>query len=198
MVRTYYLKWNSDILYSDVEKYEILLSKQRREKVHKYLQESDKITSILGGLLIQRGLDKERVEFYFNSHGKPKARQSNLEFNLSHSGNHLLCSVSNEGAIGVDIERKREAPLPLMKRYFHPEEIEYVDGKKKFFEIWTKKEAYVKMTGEGLTKELSGINTFRIPAFFQTEETKETIYTLCMRKEPKEMVFVEVKLEDLI
>lgn len=80
----------------------------------------------------------------------------------SHSGDYLLCAVADT-EIGVDIQRhetlKNETAeetnarlAKLSKRYFHPEEAEFIIKApwERFFKVWTAKESYVKYTGEGI------------------------------------------------
>lgn len=89
-----------------------------------------------------------------------------MDFNYSHTHNAVLLGVTEEGSIGVDIERIQQAPLELMDTTFHPDEIRYVEQgdattrHQRFFEIWTKKEAYTKCMGIGLITELTRLNTF--------------------------------------
>lgn len=81
---------------------------------------------------------------------------------VSHSGEYCIVAVSDI-EIGVDIqihERLRgetefdsnERYQKLAKRFFHPEENEFVNlnVKQNFFDVWSAKESYVKYTGEGI------------------------------------------------
>jgi possible phosphopantetheinyl transferase len=94
-----------------------------------------------------------------------------VDFSYSHTRNAVLLGVTEEGSIGVDIERIQQAPLELMETIFHPDEIRYVEQgdattrPQRFFEIWTKKEAYTKCMGTGLITELTKLNTFDASIF---------------------------------
>ena len=69
--------------------------------------------------------------------------------------------------IGVDVERIRRLPdfLSIAQNYFHPEEVALLvkmpDNRKRdlFYEFWTKKEAFIKGTGEGLSRPLDSFAT---------------------------------------
>jgi len=81
-------------------------------------------------------------------------------------------TVFGEVVEGLDVvERIQQAPLELMETIFHPDEIRYVEQgdattrPQRFFEIWTKKEAYTKCMGTGLITELTKLNTFDASIF---------------------------------
>ncbi len=100
----------------------------------------------------------ERGEF-----GKPMLTgpaPRDLWFNLSHSGDIALVAVTREGEVGVDVERHtgRFAPMELAQRVFSRAECSALtalsspvvaDG---FYAAWTRKEAYMKATGHGITR----------------------------------------------
>lgn len=106
------------------------------------------------------------LRFRYGSHGKPSLIHDtgveNLSFNLSHSHERALCAVARGRELGVDIEHLRPefADRDVAERFFSrlevaalsslPEEAQ-VEG---FFNCWTRKEAYVKAVGEGLSLPL--------------------------------------------
>ena len=75
---------------------------------------------------------------------------------MSHSGDFAVCAIG-EKQVGCDIEQVAIAPMRLAEKYFCENEIlhlaETLEEKKneEFYRIWTMKESYMKMTGEGLT-----------------------------------------------
>ena len=129
---------------------------ERQKRIHNIKQEKSRKQSMGVGLLLQKVLalyHMQDSDVFVDEHGKPKVE--GLEFSLSHSGNLVLCAVSEE-PVGCDIERLREAPKGVAERYFSDAEQAYLsrfsadEYDRKFFRIWTMKESYVKMTGEGL------------------------------------------------
>ena len=97
-------------------------------------------------------------EIYFNEHNKPLT--NNKYFNISHSNGLVIFSYLDDIEIGIDIEKIREAKEDLIKYISSPLECKYIDSNRKFYEIWTSKEAIVKCHGNGLTgivKEIPGL-----------------------------------------
>ena len=103
------------------------------------------------------------IEFTQTELGKPslidKQNTNNIQFNLSHSGNMAILAVCKQHALGVDIEyaeRKIEWQ-GISKRFFTSNEqlelfkLDDASQRDAFFQIWTRKEAHMKVTGQGLS-----------------------------------------------
>lgn len=89
-------------------------------------------------------------------------------YNLSHSGDYVLCSVSTgqDTKVGCDIEEMKEPNLKIARRFFCPAEYEQIAGEKNrtlqreyFYRYWVLKESFAKATREGLAL---GMDTFEI------------------------------------
>jgi 4'-phosphopantetheinyl transferase len=113
---------------------------------------------VLGRYLGLRPLD---VIFTVEAHGKPRLHAchgSTLQFNLSHCEDRALIAISAHAAVGIDIERLRELPdwRELGRLVFsnrdqdHLQRLPAEAGWRAFIELWTRKEAVLKATGEGL------------------------------------------------
>ncbi len=107
------------------------------------------------------------LAFFYGEHGKPALAspwdKSQLRFNLSHSAGLALIAVSMRHEIGVDVEhltRKVGQMQDIAKRFFAPGEYEQLcalpeeEQRRAFFCCWTRKEAYLKAMGAGLTQSL--------------------------------------------
>ena len=115
---------------------------------------------ILGRYL---GENPQKIHFEYLPNGKPvlstKPGSDTLRFNLSHSGEMALYAVARGRNIGVDIERIRDdvAVEQIADKFFSHDEISSLGNshKKKrnevFFRYWTRKEAFLKATGEGIS-----------------------------------------------
>lgn len=127
--------------------------------------------------------------------GKPYFKEVPIEFSVSHSGKFWVCLFDTE-PVGVDIQIiRRSSQEKIMKRYYRPEEKEFVEtvGEEGFFQIWTRKEAYAKYLGTGLTEELKSISTVTNPdVSFIDFEVSAGIKGSCCMKEKKELWIKEL------
>lgn len=97
--------------------------------------------------------------------------ESTLRFNVAHSGELALYAITQGKEIGVDLEQMRPVPnfQHLVEQYFSPlekAELETLPAEKKleaFFCGWTRKEAYLKARGEGLTFPLDQFSVWMSP-----------------------------------
>ncbi len=99
------------------------------------------------------------VSYKRNPHGKPYLTDYPLHISISHSGDYAVCAVSDT-EVGIDIQKIRKADFRIAKRYFTSEECEYIGNDNlRFFELWAKKESYLKAIGTGLTVPLNSFST---------------------------------------
>lgn len=137
-----------------------LLSDERRQKTLNFIQADDRRRSLGAGLLINHvlplfGASPRNV--IAGADGKPKAE--GVCFNLSHSGDWVICAAG-EKAVGCDVEKITEAPKKVAEHFFHQNELIYLKQcepqlyDETFFRLWTMKESYMKMTGEGMSLAL--------------------------------------------
>jgi 4'-phosphopantetheinyl transferase len=112
-----------------------------------------------------------QLNFSTNRYGKPALEEHDLEFNLSHSGDFALIAVTQGLKVGVDVERIR-ADMELERiasRYFSQgefSELMTVQSDQRivaFFNLWTRKEAYIKAQGLGLSLPLESFDVSLTP-----------------------------------
>ncbi len=85
-----------------------------------------------------------------SEYGKPYFRDLPIKFSVSHSGDRVILAASDK-EIGADIQKVNSRAVRVAERFFTEGECAYVGGDcARFFEIWTKKEAYAKWHGGGL------------------------------------------------
>ena len=146
-----------------------VLTGEEREKAGKFRFEKDRTLFTLARgslrLILGRFLNQPPAEIAleYTRYGKPLlAGYSNqIEFNVSHSGDCFLIAVSGH-PVGIDIEYHR--PLPHLKeiahRFFAEPEWSYLETFDEceqtawFYRIWTRKEAFIKGVGQGLSYPL--------------------------------------------
>ena len=151
--------------------YYSLMSEEKKRRVDHFHYEDDKKRTIVGEMLSRRAIaafcnvPEDSIVFEVAEHGKPYVKNLNIEFNISHSADLVVCVIDTR-PVGVDIEKIRSIDLNTAKHIFTQKEIAYIVGKesierdyntcvdetvlKRFFELWTKKESYGKCVGEGL------------------------------------------------
>ena len=146
------------------------------------------LRDVLGRAL---GLGPAQVRFAYGRHGKPRLAPEmaahGLEFNVSHSEDVALVAVSRGRRVGVDLERHRAVPDRdrLVERFFHTWERRAFDRvpaeerDRAFLVCWTRKEAFLKAIGEGLT---GGLDRFAVsflpdqpPALLQIDTGPERV-----------------------
>lgn len=109
--------------------------------------------------------DAKRIQFLYNEHGKPYIANIDLQFNVSHSHDMAVYALTSQLQVGVDIEKiENTFKDGVAKRYFSAAEYRYLQAVpederiKKFYWIWSRKEAFIKALGMGLHYPLSSFS----------------------------------------
>ncbi len=147
-----------------------VLADDERQRAERFHFEKDRrhFTTARGAMRIllagYLACPPEEVRFAYSNYGKPRLTQeSNLRFNLTHSHGLALLAVTHGREIGVDVERLRDMEgdgEPLAQRFFSPREAAVLRSlppqlrREAFFLCWTRKEAYIKANGKGLSLPL--------------------------------------------
>ena len=177
------------LLESKVDRY-------RLEKASRIRSRKQKIMSLAAGILLQKVVKDQAEEtenaeitlqsltlselmeemgkpvelrYQIGEKGKPSLEGYPFHFSLSHSGDYILCGVSDR-EIGIDIQCMDDRDVVKLAERFYPEaESKTVSEAKSprdvFFRLWTRKEAYGKLTGEGAAKVL-GLEMDQVEAEF--------------------------------
>ena len=146
------------------------------------------------------GIGDVRERVISGPNKKPYLEDNEVFFNLSHSGDYVLC-VLCDTEVGCDIQQIRKMRQSVMDRYFHNDEISYIlEGKTederawRFTRIWVLRESYIKQTGEGLKRDLRSF-------YFSMDENRPVLHTKSESKEryePCDMVFDEFAVGDCL
>jgi 4'-phosphopantetheinyl transferase len=148
-----------------------LLSIDERERYDRFRFAHDRRDFAAAHALLRRALSEcgdvapAAWRFETNAHGKPalaQAHASDLTFNLSHTRGLVACVVARCTALGIDVEPVDRAATgrEIAVRYFSPDEIRLLDAvpaheyRRRFIDVWTLKEAYIKGIGLGLSHPL--------------------------------------------
>ncbi|WP_340926779.1 4'-phosphopantetheinyl transferase family protein [Paenibacillus sp. FSL R5-0527] len=165
------------------------VSFEKKEKLAKFKSKKDFQRSLFADLLVRAllikriGIMNSKLQFSINDYGKPLLRNSKIEYNLSHSGEWVVCAI-DQFQIGIDIEKIVPISLGIAKRFFSYKEYYQIINKDPnerndfFFDLWTLKESYLKATGYGLSIPLStfsfALNKNEI--VFESNDVNEKFY----------------------
>jgi 4'-phosphopantetheinyl transferase len=128
------------------------------------------LRALLGRYL---GADPSALVFAYGHHGKPALAPPwpGLRFNVSHSGSLALLAFAAEHEVGVDIEQERPVAEmdSIRRRCFSVQEnaalevLPEAERQRAFFRCWTRKEAFIKAIGEGLSHPLDAFDVTVAP-----------------------------------
>lgn len=170
-----------------------------QEKIKRYRRWQDAQLSLLGRILLFNATE----EIYkHNPHckvikhtkyNKPYFDNDLIRFNISHSGNIVVCALNDENEIGIDIEIITDIEIDDFKSQMTEFEWNKIilssDKKDTFFDYWTKKEAVIKAHGDGLAIPL---NSFEILEN-TTKIKEENFYLKEIKIDEKYKCFVSLK-----
>ena len=168
-----------------------VLSDDERKRADRFLREVDRTRFAAARSLLRRTLAgvletrPERLTFTYGAHGKPALgppfAARGVRFNLSHSAGRALIAVARDREVGVDLERIRPVRFgaKIARRFFSEREQYALDGltgsawDEGFFRCWTRKEAFIKAVGDGLTFPLK---SFSVPMTREAENEAVQIH----------------------
>ena len=133
------------------------LSEERKSKIMRCKRSESRRQRLGAGMLLREVLNRhgaQEQDIQIGKNGKPEVE--GVHFNLSHSYNLVVCVVGND-VVGCDVEREETTDKSdIADRFFSENEILYLnENKEEFVRLWTLKESYVKMTGEGFGASLN-------------------------------------------
>ena len=177
-----------DLLPVDLDELNSSLAPSERERAVRFRFDLHRNRFIAGRGLLRAVLGRylktnpARLEFDYSATGKPAlsgaAAGTRIGFNLAHSENLAVLAVMLDQDVGIDVERVR--PIPdaeqLVARFFSSREnaafqaLPEEQREAAFFNLWTRKEAWLKATGEGIAHSLK-----RVEVSFLTGEPARLI-----------------------
>lgn len=186
-----------------------LISSDKKAKLDNYKSDIDKKLRLYAELLMRvvihqdLNVENDDIEFETNSYGKPYLiNNQDYPFNLSHTNNMVAVAISNN-PVGVDIEKIKEIEMGIAKRFFTEHELNYIEKfQDKIYEIWTKKEAYLKYIGKDLSVSLNSFDVTcgSLSEHFYTVVYDKYIINMCSADEniaPATIIMPEAGLVNL-
>jgi 4'-phosphopantetheinyl transferase len=167
--------WRIDLeaIGSDESRWQLLLSTDELSRASRFHFSRDRQRFVASRALLRTILasylstDAKGLTFSYSKKEKPSLGPAHVDsgvtFNVSHSGGIALLAFARRREVGVDIEQvRRDSDLEAIARRFfsnlEQEQLAALPSEEKveaFFRCWTRKEAYIKATGDGLSLPLS-------------------------------------------
>lgn len=198
-------KVDTEFLEANFDRLLQSLYQERKEKVGRLKNRKAALISLAAGLLIQQTIERclgilpENLILNKTEQGKPYIPgEEGFFFNISHSGEYVAIAYG-DSPVGIDLEGIREKDLKVAKRCFCEEEYLYIlagksdeEQSRRFFEIWTMKESYLKCLGTGINVPLNSflVNPVerRVVNFedgeylFKSRIYEDYIISVCLKK----------------
>ena len=178
---------------ADISALTCFVCKEKQKRLDKYHFEIDRRLSLYADLLVRMqimhylGLNNDEIQFGITEYGKPFLQNYyQFHFNISHTRNALVVALSDT-EVGVDIEKTNSVDYNIVERFFTPPEQSYVymhDNQRfAFYDIWTRKEAYIKCIGTGLNTPLCSFDVFCLQDFnsIYTYRINNYIISVCYK-----------------
>jgi 4'-phosphopantetheinyl transferase len=163
--------WKADLNCerTDLQQLFALLTPDEQQKAARFHFEKDRnhygaarglLRLILSSYLSEEPKD---LRFTYNLYGKPALDSDLLQFNVSHSHGLALYAVARHCQVGIDLEYMRTdfGWRQIVEQYFSPQELKALtqlpesQQYRAFFDGWTRKEAFIKAKGKGLSIPLN-------------------------------------------
>lgn len=186
-----------DTIDERIENYYGLLSKDERSKTKKFKFERDRNNfTVCRGVLrrlsaLYLGTRPQDIKFGYSEFGKPHFIESTLKFNVSHSGNVAVIGFLEGQEIGIDVElvKTNFDVLDIANNFFSEKEIKALNElpheiqSLAFYRCWTRKEAFIKAEGSGLSFPL---DSFAVS--MDSDEIATLLETVWDRKEKEKWI----------
>ena len=136
----------------------------RNDRFHRQI---DRLRNLFGLLLLIRSWqthfneipDLELIQT--SSHNRPYLADSPADFNISHSGDYVVCILSPDSRVGIDVEYRKKVDFQDFSRTMNDRQWSEIKGSgtpfDRFFEYWCMKESVIKADGRGLSIPLTDI-----------------------------------------
>jgi 4'-phosphopantetheinyl transferase len=167
MIDIFYTKFEKEIPKYIWNRYLELLPEDIILKNSKYIRWQDRHAHLLGKLLLIEGLKKYNIHYEmlghlkYNEYNRPYLT-NNIDFNISHSGEFVICSIGKDIRLGIDIEKCRVIKISDFANIMTDEQWENIINSqnplKAFFKFWTIKESVIKADSRGLFVPLLDIH----------------------------------------
>ncbi|OPH56183.1 hypothetical protein BC351_28865 [Paenibacillus ferrarius] len=220
----YWVKIPNGLLSTEIQDRLDLLDAEERATYSRYKVDFKKIEFLVGRCLAKMALGQflhvqpGNISFSKNEYGKLFLKNSPkpLYFNLSHTDEMVVCALSANDEMGIDVEKTLDDRFEVMKHVYVPDEIEWVNAQRDknaklhaFYKLWTRKEAVMKAVGKGFSlpplsftipfdEERAHDDEFYFYTFVPMTGYMITVVTRLLSEQSQTYVVREVQLAELL
>jgi len=185
------------------------LPETKAESIRRIQVESKRHQSLLGLQLLAFGLprltglrDFSLHQVQFPEHRKPFCT-ANIDFNISHSANLIVCAISTSGRVGIDVEKLRDIKPAVLERYTSARERQANPCP---LELWTQKEAVVKAADSGGIAAIHKVEIEHNTSHFDNvlwhlkriDILTDYIVQIATEQPPEDIQLTQITINDLI
>ena len=147
-----------------------LLDERERERAARFRRQPDRDRFVLATALLRAAAGRRlgcdpvvveldrRCDHCGRQHGRPRLPGTGLQASISHSAELVAVALTGESAVGIDVEAMRARDYePLLPSVCSPDERHQVRSASDFYAYWSRKEAFLKATGEGLRTPMTSL-----------------------------------------
>lgn len=148
------------------DRYLMKVPQSVRDRISRYRRWEDRQAGLFGKLLLREGLmrwgypDGHLRHLVWDAAVRPFL-DLRMDFNISHSGEYVVCALCPSGRVGIDIEEIRPIEIADFKAHMARDQWEAIAASENrlttFFSLWTQKEAVAKADGRGIELPLEEI-----------------------------------------
>jgi 4'-phosphopantetheinyl transferase len=165
MVQILYTRFQQRLNENLYRQYMSRLPVAIQSRIERFHFWQDAQRSLFGNLLLIEGLkeiglpDRRLDNLRYTQYNRPYLE--GIDFNISHSGEFVICAISQSKKVGIDVEEIKEIPVEEFTEEFSAIEMAAITKDKSFkyfYMLWTQKEAFLKAIGKGLNIPLNKVS----------------------------------------
>lgn len=184
------------------------ISEEKKKKIERFHFLIDRKLGLYAELLVricaceELRLPNALLHFIKNDYGKPHlSGHPCWHFNISHTRSIIAVAVSDH-KVGIDAEKVQKAELSVAERFFTAAERKYISegglsADERFYEIWTRKEAYIKWAGKGLSIPIDTVDTMTPPVSSLLRTFRRGEYVVSVHTDRVDLSITELSERDI-
>ncbi len=167
MIDVHYIKFDGMIDPESWNRYFSLLPPDQQKRNSLYRRWQDRQSHLLGRVLVYHSLKEAGYTgnplygIKYTEHSRPFI-DPEIDFNISHSGDYVVCAIGRGCRLGIDIERCDRAGFEDLENVMNKRQWEHINGSESpgsiFYKYWAMKESVIKADGRGLFLDIAGID----------------------------------------